>query len=162
MARKSVLFFLLLLLLIGIIALGVGLVRGRGDVAKQLSTGSPDAQTDEFEAGSNPKRFSKTREHRRRSAAIDPIERAPDPRDQAVSEDLARELNITDAERAQVNTLIAGIETNRRRLFDEVSNRSRTEEDVTAEMGELRGQLSEDIRDLLGDERATMLFEALR
>jgi hypothetical protein len=119
-------------------------------------------QTAAPETGRDSKVSSGTRGVGNLTPATHQTHRDQPSRDLEVSEELASELNITDAERKQVNTLIAKIETDRRQLFDALSRRERTKEEITTEMGELRTQLNEDIRNLLGDERATALFEALR
>jgi hypothetical protein len=78
--------------------------------------------------------FSQTRGVRKLTPSPRQTQLDQPSRDLEVSEELASELNITDAERKQVNTLIAKIETDRRQIFDALSRRDRTAEDVTMQM----------------------------
>lgn len=159
---RSVVVYGLLLLLIGIAAFGIWVLGHLGNESGAPSTGSPAASssvsdTHRDNTVSKPSRPAKRRFPKRNwTPGFEPV------RDPVVSVELASELDLTSAEREQLNTLIAEIETRRRELFDDVSTGGRTVDDVSEEIGDLRAQLGDDIRDLLGDERADALFHALR
>ena len=70
--------------------------------------------------------------------------------------------DLTGPEQERVNAIIAELEPHRRRLFSELTEGKKSEEEVSQELGELQQQRNEEIQDLLGDERARALFDALR
>ena len=157
MSRK-VIVYILSVFMIGIAAVGIFLIGDRGAPATERSAESPAEQT----AAHDTRRDSTGRSRSHGARKPSTASRETDRSEPAVSAELARELKLTRAEQEKVNTLIAEIETERRARFDEVSRGDKTVEEVTIEIGELRQQLAEKIRDLLGDERATALFRALR
>ena len=158
---RTVIASILLVLLIGIVALGMWLIGGHDEATTPPSSKSHAEQMVDTDTSRDSNRNSRSPGGRKLSPTTNQARRARPHRDLAVSGDLASALKLTDDEQEQINTLIAEIHIDRRQLFDEISGGDKSVDEVSREMGELRRQLNEEVRDLLGDERATALFEAL-
>jgi hypothetical protein len=148
-------------MLIGIIALAARLLISLGDETRQSSSATSAEKAGQPDTGRPEKRASPSQSKQRPPLAPTRAPSALAPGDGAVSSELAEELKLTDAERDQVNILIAALEADRRQMFDEMSRQNRTPEEIAEEMGILRHGAKDKIRDLLGDKRADTLFDAL-
>jgi hypothetical protein len=154
--------FILLILFIGIVALGMWLILGHGEETTQLPATSHTPHTVEPDTGGGSNALFRSRGAKRPLPTTEEVHHDAPPRELAVSDELASELKLTEAEQERINTLVDEIRTDRRQLFDELSERGRTVEEVSEEMSDLRQQLHEDIEVLLGDERAAAVLDALR
>lgn len=148
----------LFIFLIGIAAFGMWLTQNQGNESASPSNPSHAGPAAAPETIGDARGVSRSRRAAKRVPAVDPAV----PQDLAVSEEIASKVDITDAEQERINTLVGEILVHRRQLFDELSRGNRTAEDVSQELGELRLQLNEDIRDLVGDERAAALMAELQ
>ncbi len=75
---------------------------------------------------------------------------------------MAAGLNLTGEEQARINAMYDNMQEKRRELFTALSTREKSDEEVAEEITEIRRQMNDDLRDLLGPQRAADLFEAMQ
>lgn len=75
---------------------------------------------------------------------------------------MAAELKLTGEEQARINAIYDEVQEKRRELFTALSNREKDETEASEEMTEIRRQMNDDLRDLLGHQRTADLFEAIQ